>query len=92
MAASQEIRRGGSALANGLDSDILLGPTITDVNLAAELAKYTDVQPGTVAWNRLWYFNPAAIGAIHVFYDVDGKWYDSNGVEFTAIAPGGEAL
>jgi orotate phosphoribosyltransferase len=83
MATSQEIRRGGSALANGLDSDILLGPTITGVNLAAELALYPDAKPATVAWNRLWYFNPAAIGAIHVFLDVDGKWYDASGAEVT---------
>jgi len=80
---SKEIRRGQSALSQGVDSDILLGPTITAVNLAAELAKYTDVQPGTIAWNRLWYFSPTDSGAIHVFYDTDEKWHDSTGAEVT---------
>jgi len=80
MSTSREIRRGRSDLANGVDSDILLGPTITAENLAAELAKY-DVQPGTVAWNRAWYYDPTAVGAIHVFLDVDGKWYNETGAE-----------
>lgn len=83
MATSTEVRRGGSHLATGLDSDIVLGTTITTVNLAAELAKFPHVQPGTVAWNRLYYFDPAAVGAIHVFLDPDGKWYDSAGAEVT---------
>jgi len=78
---SREIRRGGSYLANGKDSDILLGPSITAANLAAELAKYPDVEPGTVAWNRLYYYDSTAVGALHAFFDIDGKWYDSTGTE-----------
>ena len=81
MATSIELRRGGSSLSNGKDSDILLGPTITAANLAAELAKYPNIEPGTVAWNRIWYFDPSGTGAIHVFYDTNGKWYDSTGTE-----------
>ena len=81
MSTSVEIRRGGSSLSNGRDSDILLGPTITTVNLAAELAKFPDVEPGTVAWNRAWYFDSTDADAIHVFKDADGKWYDSTGTE-----------
>jgi len=76
MATSSEIRRGQSALASGIDSDILLGPTITSANLATELAKYPDVQPGTVAWNFKQYMGAATVGALHAFYDVDGKWYN----------------
>ena len=81
MATSAELRRGGSSLANGKDSDILLGPTITAANLAAELTNYPDAQPGTVAWNRAWYYDPSDASAIHVFLDADGKWYDSTGME-----------
>ena len=75
MATSSEIRRGQTALAQGVDSDILLGPTITALNLAAELAKYS-VQPGTVAWNFKQYMGAATVGALHAFYDVGGKWYN----------------
>lgn len=79
MANSIEIRRGNSSMSTGMDSDILLGPDINFDNLASELALYTDVKPGTVAWNRLWYFDPTNSAAIHVFYDVDGKWYSPYG-------------
>ena len=81
MATSIELRRGGTSLSNGKDSDILLGPTITTANLAAELAKYPNIEPGTVAWNRAWYYDPSDTDAIHAFYDADGKWYDSTGTE-----------
>ena len=80
MSTSVELRRGQSALAAGKDSDILLGPTITTANLAEELAKY-NVEPATVAWNRAWYYDPTAAGAIHVFFDADGKWYNAAGAE-----------
>ena len=81
MASSKEIRRGNSCLSLGVDSDILLGPTITSVNLLAELTLYPHVKPGTIAWNRKWYYDPSAEGAIHVFLDVDGQWYNSTGTE-----------
>jgi hypothetical protein len=83
MPASLEVRRGGSYLSNGRDSDIFLFPEVTAENLAAELALYPDVKPTTVAWNRKWYYDPAQSGAIHVFYDGNGKWYWPDNTEVT---------
>ncbi len=80
MNTSIELRRGQSILSTGKDSDILLGPTITAENLAAELQKY-NVNPGSIAYNRTFYFDPTNINAIHVFLDADGKWYDATGTE-----------
>lgn len=83
MATSVEVRRGASSKAQGIDSDIILGPTITAVNLAAELTKYPDALTGSVAYNRAWFFDPTDADAILVFLDADGKWYDSTGTEVT---------
>lgn len=82
MATSTEIRRGGSNKAQGIDSDILLGSTITALNLAAELAKH-DVEPGTMAYNRIYVFDPTNAGAICAMLDPDGKWYTPAGAEVT---------
>lgn len=82
MPTSTEIRRGGSAKANGIDSDILLGSTITSATLAAELAKH-NVEPGTMAYNRIYVFNTAGTGALCAMLDPDGKWYKPDGTEVT---------
>jgi hypothetical protein len=80
--ASKEVRRGQSAMANGIDSDIRLHPTlITTSNLAAELAKYPNVEVGTCAFNRQWVHN--LTGKIMAEYDLDGKWYYEDGSEVT---------
>lgn len=80
MATSVEIRRGQSYKANGIESDILLGSTITADNLAVELAKY-NVESGTMAYNRVYVFNPTAAGALCAMLDPDGKWYKPDGTE-----------
>lgn len=82
MATSVEIRRGGSAKAAGIESDILLGSTITALTLAAELAKH-NVEPGTMAYNRTYVFTPTALGALCAMLDPDGKWYKPDGTEVT---------
>ena len=79
MLHSCEVRRGTSNTETGIDSDILLDRTVTMENLAAELAQYPHVQPGTIAYNGIDYFDPSATGAIHVLKEPDGKWYTSAG-------------
>lgn len=78
MATSKEVRRGGTSTENIIDSDIFLGPTITALNLKAELSKY-QVEPGSIAYNRAWLDN--ITGKIKVTFDVDGKWYHESGTE-----------
>lgn len=80
MADYVEIRRGGSNKAQGIESDILLKSTVTALTLAAVLATL-NVEPGTMAYNRIYCFNTAAAGALCAMLDPDGKWYTPAGTE-----------
>jgi hypothetical protein len=81
MATSEVIRRGQSDKAQGIDSDIWLGPTITTSNLKAELDKWPSEKTGSTAYNLAWLDNRT--GAIKATKDFDGKWYYEDGTEVT---------